>query len=328
MKKNWQTFLKEAVADPAELLDRLALNPQLLSAAQHASRLFPLRVPSGFIDRMQKGNPADPLLQQVLPIAAEARIQADFSDDPLQENAANPLPGLLHKYYGRILLTMTGACAINCRYCFRRHFPYGKNKVGGKAWHAIVAYIQADTSIREVILSGGDPLLAQDDYLKHRINDLAAIPHVKIVRIHSRLPIVIPERMTTPLLNALTGTRLQPVLVTHCNHANELNDSVQQAIEKCRQRKIHVLNQAVLLKGVNDSVEALVHLSERLFECGILPYYLHRLDKVQGATHFTVNEEKMKPLLKALRERLPGYLVPKCVYEQAGALSKMPFMED
>lgn len=222
------------------------------------------------------------------------------------------------------MLTLTGACAINCRYCFRRHFPYAENIPGGTAWQNILTYIKADTSINEVILSGGDPLLANDQYLRKCTDDLVEIAHVNILRIHSRLPIVLPERITTDFLNWFSNTRLQTILVTHSNHANELDDSVHCAIAKLRERKISVLNQTVLLKGINDNVEALVNLSQRLFACGVLPYYLHLLDKVQGAAHFVVPEATAKRLMTALRERLPGYLVPKCVYEQSGALSKLP----
>ena len=324
MQKQWQTLLKEVITDPAELLDKLELNPNLLPAAQRVAKLFPLRVPIGFLARMQKGCPDDPLLQQVLPLAAEEIAGIGFSHDPLQEHAVNPLPGLLHKYHGRVLLTITGACAINCRYCFRRHFPYAENISGGKAWQDILAYINADISINEVILSGGDPLLANDRYLRKCADDLADIAHLNILRIHSRLPIVLPERITNDFLNWFSSTRLLTILVTHSNHANELDDSVQYAIEKLRARKISVLNQAVLLKGVNDNVEALINLNQRLFACGILPYYLHLLDKVQGAAHFAVPEEKAKQLITALRDRLPGYLAPKCVYEQGGASSKLP----
>jgi EF-P beta-lysylation protein EpmB len=324
MQKNWQILLKEAITDPAALLDQLALNPNLLPAAKRAATLFPLRVPKDFVARMQKGNPADPLLQQVLPLAAEAITVPGFSCDPLQEHVVNPLPGLLHKYQGRVLISMTGACAINCRYCFRRHFPYADNRAGGRAWQKIVKYIAADTSIREVIFSGGDPLLAQDHYLEQCAKDLAKIAQVKILRIHSRLPIVLPERITAEFSNWFSSTRLQAILVTHSNHANELGDSVQYAIDRLRQQKVTVLNQTVLLKGINDNLEALMNLSQRLFECGILPYYLHLLDKVQGAAHFAVSRTKAKQFIAALSERLPGYLVPKCVYEQAGAKSKLP----
>ena len=323
MQKTWQTLLKEVITDPAELLDQLQLSSSLLPAAQRVAQLFPLRVPRNFVARMQKANRYDPLLQQVLPLAIEESVKLGFDSDPLLEQSVNPLPGLLHKYQGRVLITLAGACAINCRYCFRRHFPYTENRAGGEAWQNILEYIQADNSINEIILSGGDPLLANDDYLQKSANDLATISHLKTLRVHSRLPIVLPERITPQLLKGLTSTRLQPIVVTHSNHANELDDSVKRAIENLRQRNITVLNQAVLLKGINDSIEALTHLSERLWECGILPYYLHLLDKVQGAAHFVVDEEKAKQLLIGLRSRLPGYLVPKCVYEQAGAQSKL-----
>ena len=232
MQKNWQSLLKQAITDPTELLDRLELNQNLLPAAQRAAKLFPLRVPIGFLTRMQKGNPADPLLLQVLPVAAEAITILGFSHDPLQERSVNPIPGLLHKYYGRVLVTVTAACAVNCRYCFRRHFPYLDNRAGGNAWQKIMEYIAADTSIREVIFSGGDPLLAQDHYLRQCAHDLADIAHVKTLRIHSRLPIVLPERITPEFINWFSSTRLQTILVTHCNHANEIDDSVQQSIDR------------------------------------------------------------------------------------------------
>lgn len=323
MQKSWQILLKEVITDPAELLEQLELSSSLLPAAQRVAKLFPLRVPRNFVARMQKANPFDPLLQQVLPLAVEENLTLGFDADPLLEKSVNPLPGLLHKYRGRVLITLASACAINCRYCFRRHFPYTENRAGGQAWQNILNYIQADSAINEVILSGGDPLLANDDYLRQSVNELAAISHIRTLRIHSRLPIVLPERITSQLLKVLTSTRLQPMLVTHSNHANELDDSVKRVIANLRQCNITVLNQAVLLKGINDSIEALSHLSERLWECGILPYYLHLLDKVQGAAHFAVNEERAKQLLVSLRSRLPGYLVPKCVYEQAGAPSKL-----
>ena len=325
-QKNWQCLLKEVITDPVELFKQLAIDPRLLPAAQRVAQLFPLRVPAGFVARMQKANPSDPLLQQVLPLAAEEIEAPGFSADPLQEQSAKPLAGLLHKYSGRVLLTLTGACAVNCRYCFRRHFPYSENIPAGEAWQSILHYIGADSSLVEVILSGGDPLLANDHYLKKCIADLDAIPHLKILRIHSRLPIVLPERITTDLLDILSATRLQTVMVTHSNHANELDASVHAAMHRLRQRNIPLLNQSVLLKGVNDTLEALSDLSYRLFEFGILPYYVHVLDKVQGAAHFAVDEHQAKQLCIALREKLPGYLVPRLVYEQAGAKSKLALL--
>lgn len=324
MQENWQSLLKEVMTSPAELLATLALNSNLLAAAERSAKLFPLRVPRGFVSRMQKGNPEDPLLRQILPLDAEESVVFGFASDPLDEKSANPLPGLLHKYRGRVLLTLVGACAVNCRYCFRRHFPYQENMAGGHAWQRILDYIVADTTIHEVILSGGDPLLANDSYLGKCIRDLEAIEHLKILRIHSRLPIVLPQRIQVDFVNLLAASRLKAVMIVHCNHSNELDASVALAIDRLLQKKITVLNQSVLLKGVNDSVESLVNLSQRLFEFGILPYYLHLLDKVQGAAHFEIDENRAKVLVAALRESLAGYLVPRLVKEQAGRKSKVP----
>lgn len=324
MQENWQFLLKEVITSPAELLAELLLPSSLLPAAQQSAKLFPLRVTRSFVTRMQKGNPEDPLLRQILPLDQEKSLSPGFSQDPLNEKVVNPIPGLLHKYQGRVLLTLVGACAVNCRYCFRRHFPYQDNIPGGRVWQTILEYITSDTTIYEVILSGGDPLLADNYYLKKRIVDLAAIKHLKILRIHSRLPIVLPQRITPGLIDVLTATSLKPVIVVHCNHANELDNSVAIAIEQLCQRRIVVLNQTVLLRGVNDTVEALMTLNQRLFEFGIIPYYLHLLDKVQGAAHFEVTEEDAKVLMKGLREKLAGYLVPRLVKEQAGAACKLP----
>lgn len=322
---NWQQALKNVITNPHDLIKCLELDINLLPAAERAAKLFPLRVPKGFVARMQKGNINDPLLKQVLPLDAELNEVPGFSLDPLQESTYNPISGLIHKYQNRVLLTVTGACAINCRYCFRRHFPYNENNPGSSGWEKALTYIESDTSIKEVILSGGDPLLATDKALKNLIDKIASIPHIKILRIHSRLPIVLPERITDNLITYLTSTRLKVVMVLHCNHANEIDDTVFSVVELMRAAKITTLNQAVLLKGVNDSVTALVNLSEALFEIGILPYYLHLLDKVQGAAHFEVEEGKAKVIYQTLATYLPGYLVPKFVYEQPGALSKLPF---
>lgn len=324
MQEQWQTLLKEVITSPSELLDQLTLDKGLLPAAQRAATLFPLRVPRGFVARMEKGNPQDPLLRQVLPLGEEAIQHAGFSPDPLNEKSANPLPGLLHKYPGRVLVTLSGACAVNCRYCFRRHFPYQENIAGGEAWKNILDYIAANTTLYEVILSGGDPLLVNDQHLKKSLEDLSKIRHLKILRIHSRLPIVLPQRITNDFVNVITSTSLKTVMVVHCNHANELDDSVAMAIDRLRQKKITVLNQSVLLKGVNDSVEALVNLSQRLFAGGVLPYYLHLLDKVQGAAHFTVSESQARQLIEKMQASLSGYLVPKLVKEVSGAKSKLP----
>lgn len=318
MKISWQQSLKEAITDPQELLAILELSPDLLSAAQKATQLFPLRVPRGFVVRMEKGNIKDPLLQQVLPVGAELNEVEGFIEDPLKEQNANPIPGLLHKYHGRVLLTVTGACGVNCRYCFRRHFPYEENNPGSKGWEKAVAYIAADKSIAEVILSGGDPLMANDAYLAKLSQKIAEIPHVTTLRIHTRMPIVMPERITTEFLAWFSQSRLQPVMVVHCNHANEINQEVMAAMQLLKQAGVTLLNQSVLLKNINDSVDCLVCLSRALFGMGVLPYYLHLLDKTRGTAHFDIDETTAKSLIWEVTQRLPGYLVPKLVREEAG----------
>jgi EF-P beta-lysylation protein EpmB len=322
IKELWQQDLLQAVSNIEELCQLLALSPQQLSStAVIASKQFPLKVPREFITRMQRGNPQDPLLQQVLPTAAETKIVAGYSLDPLQELQFNPHPGLLHKYHGRLLLTLTGACAINCRYCFRRHFPYSNNNPG-YAWEAIFAYIANHPSINEIILSGGDPLLHTDNYLRQfstRLNDL---PQVVRLRIHSRIPIVLPNRITNTLLDWLQSLQQTPVLVMHCNHPQEINGLVINAMQRLKKIGVMLLNQSVLLKGINDNVDTLVALSEALFSSGIQPYYLHILDKVQGVAHFDLALVKAKSLHRLLSKKLPGYLVPKLVQEIPGATAK------
>lgn len=324
MQKDWQILLKEALTSPTELILQLELDPQLIPAAEQAAQYFPLRIPRGFLARIKKGDPNDPLLRQILPLAVEQQPMIGYSHDPLNEQASNPCSGLLHKYAGRVLVTLTSACAIHCRYCFRRYFPYANNRAGGAAWQAILDYIQADTTIEEVIFSGGDPLLAQDAYWKRCLDELEQIAHVQTLRIHTRTPIVLPERITDDFVQILTATRFQVVMVFHTNHAQELDVSVASAVQCLRQAGITLLNQAVLLRGVNDNASTLIELSQALFRCGILPYYLHQLDKVQGAQHFAVDKETARCLITALQEHLPGYLVPKFVYEKAGARSKQP----
>lgn len=322
---SWQTALSSAITDPKELLEILNLDLSLLPAAQRAAQLFPLKVPHRFVARMQKGDINDPLLRQILPLHLECENVTGFYADPLQESKVNPLPGLLHKFQGRVLLTMTGFCAIHCRYCFRREFPYANNNPGNQGWEQVLDYIIADDSIQEVILSGGDPLIATDLVLKKMVQRLSEIPHVKILRIHSRIPIVLPERMTNEFIACFTSTRLQPVLVIHCNHPNEVDEDVLETLHQLRQQGITLLNQAVLLKGVNDSVETLIALSKRLFAAGVLPYYLHLLDKTRGTAHFEVNEAKASELMAGIMAALPGYLVPKLVREVPGAAFKIPY---
>lgn len=320
---SWQQALSNAITEPQELLTALELPPQLLTAAITASKQFSLRVPRGFVARMQKGNINDPLLRQVLPAGTELDTKTEYSTDPLGETAANLMPGLLHKYQGRVLLITTGACGVNCRYCFRRHFAYAENNPGTSGWEKALDYIAADNSIKEVILSGGDPLITSDQRLANLIEKLAAIPHLTTLRIHSRMPVVLPERITAEFIHHFTATRLKPVLVIHCNHAQEIDYSVTQAMRALRTAGVTLLNQSVLLKGVNDSAAALMNLSEKLFTIGVLPYYLHMLDKVTGAAHFEVPIETAKQLLQEITAQLPGYLVPKLVWEKAGAKSKL-----
>ena len=320
--QTWQKILAQAISDPAELCRILELDPDIISGCERSEQQFRMRVPTGFVSRMEKGNPHDPLLLQVLPLAIEMQTVSGFNQDPVGELSASPVSGLLHKYHGRVLLTLTGACAVNCRYCFRRHYPYDEKVPGLSQWEAALDYIAADSSITEVILSGGDPLIVKDQQLAQLITSLEKITHLKTLRIHTRLPIMIPERMTKTLIDLLKQSRLRAVMVLHSNHSNEIDDSVSTAIVKCQDAGLIVLNQAVLLKNVNDSVDALVQLSERLFEVGVLPYYLHVLDPVAGAAHFDIDKEKAKQLVGAMSDRLPGYLVPKLVQEIEGLGAK------
>lgn len=319
----WQAEFAQAISDPAVLLAALNLPSTLLPAAYTAARDFALRVPRGYVARMHKGDPHDPLLRQVLPLGEEQLETPGFDYDAVGDLNAMPIPGLLHKYHGRVLLTTTGACPIHCRYCFRRHFPYSAANPANEQWGAALAYISADTSIKEVILSGGDPLTLSDERLAALAIRLAAIPHVKYMRIHTRLPIVLPERVDDSLINWLTGTRLKPVMVIHTNHANEIDDSVRGALAQLAARGVTLLNQSVLLRGVNDSSSALARLSEALFDAGVTPYYLHLLDRVKSTAHFEVDETIACRLMDELRAQLPGYLVPRLVREQSGAVSKL-----
>ncbi|HEX3872334.1 MAG TPA: EF-P beta-lysylation protein EpmB [Pirellulales bacterium] len=319
----WQRAMKEAVRDPAELCRILRLSRNFEQAAQTAARQFPLFAPRGYIARMRPGDPADPLLRQVLPIADEMLSPSRFVTDPVDDHSATVVPGLLHKYTGRVLMITTGACAIHCRYCFRRHFPYGDAPHSLDEWARALDAIAADDSIHEVILSGGDPLTLVDSRLAQLAAHVANIPHVRRLRIHTRLPIVIPERVTSGLVEWLRGTRLAPIMVVHANHAAELDASVADALARLIDAGIPVLNQAVLLRGVNDSAEAQVALCERLVDLRVLPYYLHQLDRVAGAAHFEVPESLGHAIIRELRTRLPGYAVPCYVREIPGASHKV-----
>lgn len=310
------------IRDPAELLDRLGLDPALLPAARRAAELFPLRVPLAFVERMRPGDPRDPLLRQVLPLEDELAEVPGFAADPVGDDAALVAGGVLHKYRGRALLVTTGACAVHCRYCFRRHFPYADANASADGWQSALAYLRSQPDVSEVILSGGDPLTLSDRRLKALADALADIPHLRRLRVHTRLPIMNPARIDDALLDWLAGTRLDPVMVIHANHANEIDATVAEALARLGSRGVTLLNQAVLMRGVNDSADALADLSERLFEAGVLPYYLHLLDRVRGAAHFEVPEAEAVALHAEVAARLPGYLVPKLVREIAGEPGK------
>jgi EF-P beta-lysylation protein EpmB len=318
----WQALLAAAVTDPETLLAALELGPEWLPGARAAARLFPLRVPRGYVARMARRDPQDPLLRQVLPLKPECEVAEGFGPDPVGDLAALAAPGVLHKYRGRVLLTATGACAVHCRYCFRRHFPYGDAIASADRWRAALDYIAADPGIEEVILSGGDPLTLSDRRLAEFAEAAGRIPHVRRLRLHTRLPIVLPERIDAALLAWLGATRLAVVMVAHANHANEIDAGVRAALARLKEAGVTLLNQSVLLAGVNDSAGALADLSAALFDAGVLPYYLHLLDKVQGAAHFDVPEDRARTILSELNARLPGYLVPRLVREVAGAPGK------
>lgn len=320
----WQEVLRQRVEDPAVLCQLLDLDPACIPIAKQAGQTFALRVPRTYIARMKKGDPFDPLLQQILPRGEELQEIPGFVKDPLREREFNPIPGLLHKYHGRVLLTLSGSCAINCRYCFRRHFPYESNTPSQTNWQTYIDYIERDPSIHEVIWSGGDPLMLKDEILEAFILKLACISHLQTLRVHTRLPVVIPQRMTEALVTLLTGTRLRSVMVLHINHPQEIDESLSAVCARAFARGLHLLNQSVLLKGINDDASVLIELSEALFRCHVLPYYLHQLDPVQGAHHFQVETPKAVQLWQHLLARLPGYLVPKLVKEVDGAASKRP----
>lgn len=321
---SWQNDLRRTIRDPGALLDAAALMDQAPALARHALRQFPLRVPLAFAAGMKAGDPEDPLLRQVLPVAAEDRAVPGFSADPLGERRQQPVPGLLYKYPGRVLLVATGACAIHCRYCFRRHFPYADSNPAREDWRPALDVIRADDTVSEVILSGGDPLILSDDALARLVALLEAVPHLIRLRIHSRMPVVVPTRITPSLLALLERTRLQAVVVIHANHAREIGEEAGHSFAALRETGLTLLNQSVLLKGVNDDVGVLADLSERLFAAGALPYYLHMLDPVAGAAHFRVDDGRARAIMRELRQRLPGYLVPRLVREEEGELSKTP----
>jgi EF-P beta-lysylation protein EpmB len=314
----WQQLWREAVRDPRELLSLLGLAHLAGQLSEGAARQFPLRVPRGFIDRMRHGDPHDPLLRQVLPLDDEDRIVPGFGLDAVGDTAARAASGVIRKYRGRALLVATGSCAIHCRYCFRRHFPYAEETAAAGGWSDAISLVATDASIDEVILSGGDPLSLATSKLAELTDALAAVPHLKRLRIHTRLPTVLPERVDAALLGWLRALPWPVTVVVHVNHANEFDANVDAALADLRGTGATLLNQAVLLRGVNDTVDALADLSERSFASGVLPYYLHQLDRVAGTAHFEVDDAEARSLHAALAARLSGYLVPRLVREVAG----------
>jgi EF-P beta-lysylation protein EpmB len=322
--QRWQELWRDAVTDPRELIDLVGLSHRADDLLAGADTGFALRVPRGFVARIRYGDANDPLLLQVLPRAAELGDVPGFARDAVGDLDARTGRGVLHKYRGRALLIATGSCAINCRYCFRRHFPYGDETAAANRWHDAIAALRADASIEEVILSGGDPLSLSTRKLAELTDALATIPHVRRLRIHTRLPIVLPERVDEALLGWLRALPFGRVVVVHANHPNELDAAVADACAKLAGSGAALLNQSVLLRGINDEADTLALLSERLFECGVLPYYLHQLDRVAGAAHFEVDDATARALAAELTARLPGYLVPRLVREIGGAASKTP----
>lgn len=323
VKADWQAVLADAVTDPGELCRLLDLPSLLATNARRATGEFPLLVPRTYLARIRPGDPWDPLLLQVLPRMEELEVAPQFSKDPLGEAEATRTPGLLAKYQNRLLMVSTGACPVHCRFCFRRHFPYS-DLPGAKArWEAAAVRIESDPSIHEVILSGGDPLSLKDDLLHHLIERIAAIPHLRRLRIHSRFPVLIPQRVNSPLVDMLRATRLTSMVVVHVNHPAEIDDAVAEAFGRLADAGIPLLSQSVLLRGVNDQIEVLRELCERLVDLRVIPYYLHQLDRVAGAAHFEVPEAVGRKLIEELRTRLPGYAVPRYVRETPHDPSKV-----
>ena len=320
----WLEILNNAISDPKILLEKLNLPVENFEPDIQARKLFALRVPQPFIDRMEKGNPNDPLFLQVMSSAQEFLQVDGFIKDPLDEQH-NAAPNVLHKYHNRLLLMVKNACAVNCRYCFRRHFPYNQNQGNKANWQKAIEYIANNAQIEEVIFSGGDPLMAKDNELDWLIKQLEKIPHLQLLRIHTRLPVVIPERITEKFCQILRETRLKTVLVTHINHKNEIDERLSEALFQLKQTGITLLNQSVLLKGINDNAQTLKALSDALFQAGILPYYLHLFDKVEGASHFYLDDASAVKIYQELQAITSGYLVPKLAREIAGEPNKTLF---
>lgn len=319
-ENTWQQDLRNAIRSPQDLCRQLGLpTPAVTPLNTH----FPTLVTQSFAARMRPCDPNDPLLLQALPRSEESQSIEGFVTDPVGDALVSPQRGVLHKYHGRILLIATGACAIHCRYCFRQHYPYAEQQLSRRVFDELDAYLSEHPSIEEVILSGGDPLLLSTEKLAALSERLQAHPNVKTLRLHTRLPLVLPSRIDEAFCQWLNQLPMKVVLVVHSNHANEWHsEDVTQAFQRLRQLGMHLLNQSVLLRGINDSMESLKALSLAMFEHGVLPYYLHQLDRVRGAHHFEVSEKQAIELLHALREQVPGYLAPRLVREESGKAAK------
>ena len=317
----WQRSMRDGIATVQELLECVQVDANHIDAMQPSRGEFPIRVPRSYAARMRKGDPADPLLLQVLPLHAERMDVPGFEPDPLRETGLAS-QGVLKKYRGRALLVTTPACPVHCRYCFRRHFPYADQVAAQDRWGPALRTLRGMTDVTEVILSGGDPLSLTNRRLGQLLHLIEGLEHIDTVRFHTRFPVVLPERVDDGLLTLLSTSRLHTVMVVHCNHANEIDRSVRAALEAVARTGTVLLNQSVLLKGINDNADRLESLSRALFSCGVLPYYLHLLDPVSGAAHFDVPASRGTGLIQELRRRLPGYLVPRLVREEPGQPGK------
>ncbi len=320
----WQNQLAESIKSPEALIEALNLPATLLPKLEKAHKMFPLRVTQSYLDKIEKGNIYDPLLRQILPLTEETIITEGYTTDPVEDKQFEKTPGLLHKYHGRVLLTLTGACGIHCRYCFRRHFDYSSSNPSKQNWDSALEYIQNDNSIYEVIFSGGDPLSLTDQRLSKLAHDIDQITHVKFLRIHTRQITILPDRVNEQFLGWIEKLRLKLIMVVHINHPNEIDQLTSDSLGKLHEIGVELFNQSVLLKGVNNNENTLIQLSLKLIENGVKPYYLHMLDKAQGTAHFNVNESTAKKLIKNMQEKLPGYAIPKLVREVPHTPYKKP----
>ena len=316
----WQQELKTAFRDLGSLLEFIGLPESALADLEAAPKTFPIRVPRPYAARIRKGDSRDPLLLQVVSGQGTPRGPAEWPADPVEDRTFQAVPGLLHKYHGRVLLILTGGCAIHCRYCFRQHFDYSTALQDDL--EPALDYLRQDDSITEVILSGWDPLMKTDESLSRIVTAIESVGQVKRLRIHTRTPVVLPSRVTAELIDLLAGSRLQTWMVLHVNHRNELDAEVCDMLRRVGDAGLKLLNQAVLLRNVNDSYEDQRDLCEALLDCGVIPYYLHTLDRVKGAEAYEVDLTAAKEIMAKLKSGLPGYAIPRLVTEVAGQASK------